>query len=52
MIFDTVTDATNFVGLKQNNNISMVCNGKRKYAGTLNGEKCEWMFYHDYLDSK
>lgn len=52
MVFDTLTDATKFAGLKQENNISLVCRGKRNYAGKVNGEKGKWMYYNDYLSNK
>jgi hypothetical protein len=27
----------------------MVCKGKRRCAGKINGEPAKWMYYEDYL---
>lgn len=46
MVFDTVTDAQEWANIKSKGNISMVCKGQRKYAGTKNGEKLYWKYYN------
>lgn len=46
MVFDTVTDAQKWANIKSKGNISMVCKGQRKYAGTKNGEKLYWKYYN------
>lgn len=41
-VFNSLAEAGEWAGLKNSYNISMVCNGKRNYAGVLNGEKLKW----------
>lgn len=46
-IFDTVKDASVWCGTGHGN-IVKNCQGKRKSAGKLNGEKLRWMYLQDY----
>ncbi|EON85190.1 hypothetical protein E1N10_05250 [Staphylococcus epidermidis] len=51
-IFGSIKEAIDEVDLKQENNIVMVCRGKRKYAGRnpKTGEKYRWAYYSDYIE--
>lgn len=50
-IFNSIKEAIDEVNLKQENNIMLVCQGKRKYAGKnpITGEKYQWKYYEDYF---
>jgi group I intron endonuclease len=48
-IFNTIGEAINFIGIKCKSDIVMVCKGKRRCAGKINGEPAKWMYYEDYL---
>ena len=46
-LFETLKDAAKWCGLKNHTNISNVCRGLRKHAGThpVTGEKLSWKYY-------
>lgn len=50
MVFDSIVEASNFIGLKSRGGITMCCKGERNYAGNINGEKLAWMYYDEYLE--
>ena len=47
-IFTTIKEGAEKYNVSSGH-ISQCCNGKRKSAGKLNGEKMIWMYYKDYL---
>ena len=53
MIFDTITEATKYTGLKSLNSIASCCKGLSSSAGRdkNSGEKLKWMYYDNYLKS-
>lgn len=51
-IFDSISEASKFYGLKSPSGIQKVCNNQDSYktAGKLSdGTKLKWMYYEDYL---
>ncbi len=48
-VFDSCKEASEYVGLKSNTNITMCCKGERNHAGLYNGNKAVWMYYQDYI---
>ena len=50
-IFNTIKEASEFYNI-DSGHISACCNGKRKSAGKLNGNKLIWMYYKDSLENK
>ncbi len=53
-IYGTIKEAITAVNLKQENNIMLVCQGKRKVAGKHpeTGEPLKWMYYEDYINQQ
>lgn len=51
-IFESIKDATKYMGLKNTGDIPRCCKGQRKSAGKINGEPARWMYYDDYLNMK
>ena len=52
MLFNSLTDAKNYIGIKSTDGISGACNGKYKYSGTaiINGKKTNLTW--KYIDSE
>ena len=48
-IFDSLKEASCYVGLSGNSTICACCKGKKKSAGKINGEPAKWMYYDEYL---
>ena len=48
-IFESASSALSHCGLKNVSSITDCCKGRRKHAGTINGEPCSWMYYKDYI---
>ena len=48
-IFESCKEASKYVNLKSNTNITMCCKGERSHAGTYNNKKAVWMYYEDYI---
>lgn len=48
-IFESITSASDYIGLKSTSSIIECCQGKRKSAGKIDGEKAIWMYYDEYL---
>lgn len=53
-VFETVKDASIWIGHKSHGNICSCCIGKKKSCGKHpeTGEKLHWMYYKDYLKQK
>ena len=47
-IMESISDASRKYNIDIGS-ISKCCSGKRRFAGVINGEKGEWMYYDDYL---
>ena len=48
-VFNSLSEGAKFTNQKTRSCIMMVCKGKRKTAGKINGEPARWMYYEDYL---
>ena len=48
-IFNSLKEASNYVGLSSNSTVCECCKGRKKSAGKINGEPAKWMYYEDYL---
>ena len=48
-IFNSCKEASDFLNLKSNTNITMCCKGERTHAGIYEGKKAVWMYYEDYI---
>ena len=48
-IFNSLKEASNYVGLSSNSTVCNCCKGRKKSAGKINGEPAKWMYYEDYL---
>lgn len=48
-IFESASSALSHCGLKNVSGITDCCKGRRKHAGTVDGEPCRWMYYKDYI---
>ena len=46
---ESASSALSHCGLKNVSGITDCCKGRRKHAGTVNGEPCRWMYYKDYI---
>ena len=53
-VFETVKDASIWIGHKSHCNICSCCTGKKKSCGKhpITGEKLHWMYYDEYLKQK
>lgn len=49
--FNSLKEASEYIGLKSNSTICACCKGKKKSAGKINGEPARWMYYEDYIKS-
>ena len=48
-VFESCKEASEYVNLKSNANITMCCKGERSHAGIYNDKKAVWMYYEDYI---
>lgn len=49
-VFESVTKAKKYAGLKSTSCIIECCQGKRKSAGKINGYKLKWMYYDECMN--
>ena len=50
-VFNSMTEASEYVGLKTQSTITLCCQGKRLSAGKIDGKNAVWMYYDDYIKS-
>ena len=51
-VFESISSAARFYGIKNKSGITKVIKGIQSYCGVYNGEKLEWMYYNKYIENQ